>query len=68
MEKNAVADIKNFDIPNPFRIRIIYDFELCVGVDELKETIREINQRGYSLIGVTQHEETYTVFFRRNTV
>lgn len=42
-----------------------YDFELCVGVDELKETLHTINMRGYALICVTQSADVYTVFFGR---
>lgn len=47
--------------------RFIYDFEFCVGLDELKQTIRTINDNGYNLVCVTQCEDTYTVFFRRFT-
>ena len=48
-----------------FQPAFLYDFELCVGTDELKETIRTINNRGYNLVCVSQHEDIYTVFFRR---
>lgn len=65
MCRDPVSDIKNFDIPNPFKPRCLYDFELCVGLDELKETIGEINHNCYTLVGVTQYADTYTVFFRR---
>lgn len=44
----------------------MYDFELCVGFRELKETVRQINENGYALVAVTQNGEGYTVFFRRN--
>lgn len=50
---------------NRSRHAVLYDFELCVGVDELKETIGVINDRGYDLVSVTQYEEVFTVFFRR---
>lgn len=65
MEQNTLNEIRNFDIPNPFKLRALYDFELCVGLVELKQTISEINCNGYTMVGVTQHENTYTVFFRR---
>lgn len=44
---------------------VLYDFELCVGLGELKQTIRTINEHGYVLICVTQFNECYTVFFGR---
>lgn len=44
---------------------VIYDLDLCVGLDELRETIGVINSEGYLLICVTQSEDTYTVFFGR---
>ena len=43
----------------------IYDFIHCVGADALRNTICTINRSGYELVSVTQHEHTYTVFFRR---
>ena len=43
----------------------IYDFSICDGVDALKTVISIINAAGYELVSVTQHEHTYTVFFRR---
>lgn len=46
MSKNTVKEIQEFDIPNPFSSRSIVDIELCVGLDELKETLHEINRCG----------------------
>lgn len=43
----------------------IYDIEICVGVEELKRTIRIINGCGWSIVSMTQFEEVYTVLFRR---
>lgn len=51
--------------PNFLAHWFIYDFEMCVGVEELKETMDVINHHGYDLISVTQSGEVYTVFFRR---
>ena len=65
MSKNTVKEIQEFDIPNPFSSRSIVDIELCVGLDELKETLHEINRCGYMFITATQDGETYTIFFRR---
>ena len=47
------------------RPSFLYDFELCVGLDELKETIQAINEQGYNLVCATQNGDIYTVFFRR---
>lgn len=52
-------------MPPPPPLRIVYDYQFCVEDEELEATIREINDRGYTLISVTQYGETYTVFFRR---
>ena len=43
----------------------IYDFEICVGVDELKRSIRLINDAGWRIIAMTQDDGVYTVLFRR---
>ncbi len=43
----------------------VYDFSICDGVDALKTVISIINAGRYELVSVTQHEHTYTVFFRR---
>lgn len=43
----------------------VYDYEMCDGEGELRQIIEHINTHGYTLISVTQHEHTYTVFFRR---
>ena len=43
----------------------LYDFEVCDGEAELRQIIEHINTHDYTLISVTQHEHTYTVFFRR---
>lgn len=45
--------------------KFLYDYELCVGGVELRETIQEINKCGYNLVCVSQNDEVYTVFFRR---
>lgn len=66
MCRDPVSDIKNFDIPNPFKPRCLYDFEICADYDELKATLKSINHCGYQLVSVTQdHRGFYTVFFRR---
>lgn len=49
----------------PPPLRMVYDYQFCVEDEELEATIREINDRGYKLISVTQYGETYTVFFGR---
>lgn len=43
----------------------VIDFEFCVGREELKQTIVEINRMDYVFAGATQDGDTYTVFFRR---
>lgn len=43
----------------------VYDIEICVGVEELKRTIRIINSSGWPIVSMTQNEEVYTVLFRR---
>lgn len=58
--------IRNFDIPNPFKSKTIVDFEMCVGLDELKSTIHEINRCGYVFLTATQSGDIYTVFFWRH--
>ena len=41
------------------------DYEQCEGEVALRKTIQQINTSGYTLISVSQREDTYTVFFRR---
>lgn len=65
MKKDPLEEIRNFDIPNPFKSKTIVDFEMCVGLDELKSTIHEINRCGYVFLTATQSGDIYTVFFRR---
>lgn len=65
MDEIIRRNIENFDIPNPFKPRSLVDFELCIGLDELRETIHNINVSGYTFLVVTQDREIYTVFFRR---
>lgn len=43
----------------------VYDFEICIGVEELKQTLAKINYHGYDIVAVTQTMDKYTVFFRR---
>ncbi len=43
----------------------IYDFVHCDGDAALRDVIATINSSGYTLVSVTQHEHTYTVFFQR---
>lgn len=64
-EQKVKEEIRSFDIPNPFKIKTIVDFELCVGLDELRETVHTINRCGYTFLTATQDGDTYTVFFRR---
>ena len=56
---------QKFDIPSPIKIRPVVDFQLCVGIEELRETLYFINQYGYTFLTATQNDEVYTVFFRR---
>lgn len=62
---DSLEAIHYFDIPNPFKSKTIVDFEMCVGLDELKSTIHEINRCGYVFLTATQSGDIYTVFFRR---
>lgn len=67
MNKGSIDEIKSFEIPNPFKSRNLYDFEICADYEELKATISAINHCGYQLISVTQDSrDFYTVFFRRS--
>ena len=43
----------------------VYDFEICIGVDELKRALAKINYHGFDIVAVTQTMDKYTVFFRR---
>ena len=46
--------------------RFLYDFELCADLQELKQTLGDINRLGYKLVTVTQDGSgMYTVFFKR---
>ena len=47
---------------------MIYDIEYCVGLDELKRVIHMINVSGWKIVTMTQHEEEYTVLFRRPAI
>lgn len=62
---DAKEDIRNFDIPNPFRPRALLDFEFCADRVELAQTLRAIDRNGYAFLCATQDGESYTVFFRR---
>ena len=53
-------------ICRPPAIRRVCDFQVCIGVDELKQTLRTINDSRWAVISVTQFEEEYTVFFVRS--
>ena len=68
MSKADLDEIRNFDIPNPFKPKTIVDFQLRVGTEELKETLHEINKCGYVFLTATQSDEVYTVFFWRHAV
>lgn len=49
-----------------FQPSLVYDFDLCADVGELRRMIHHINCQGYILVGVTQDlSGMYTVFFRR---
>lgn len=52
--------------PIPLKSKTIVDFEMCVGLDELKSTIHEINRCGYVFLTATQSGDIYTVFFWRH--
>lgn len=67
MTEEVKDAILNFDLPNPLKHqpRSVVDYALCVGTDELRQTLREINRGGYLFLCATQHEDVYTVFFRR---
>lgn len=43
----------------------LYDIEICVGVDELKRTLRIINDAGWKIVAMTQDDGVYTVLFWR---
>lgn len=48
--------------------RFCYDFDICLGTDELKRALTTLNYNGYELVAVTQTMDKYTVFFRRPAV
>lgn len=66
MDPKVRKAIEDYDIPNPFKPRTIVDFELCVGVEELKETLHRINRAGFVFLTATQDGDMYTVFFWRH--
>ena len=45
--------------------RFYYDFQICSGREELVATVASINTNGYNIVSVTQHEDTFVLFFRR---
>ena len=45
--------------------RFVFDFEICRGVDGLRDALQTINFCGYAVISVTQNGTEYTVVFRR---
>ena len=45
--------------------RFVFDFEICRGVDGLRDALQTINFCGYAVISVTQNGPEYTVVFRR---
>ena len=51
-------------VPCP-RPSFLYDFVRCDDWESLTLALAEINENAYTLVTVTQHEEVYTVFFRR---
>lgn len=46
-------------------MRVLYDFAYCVGLDELKNAIHQINESRWEIISMTQNQEEYTILFRR---
>lgn len=51
--------------PNFVAHWFVYDFEVCIGVEELQQALAKINYHGFDLVAVTQTMDKYTVFFRR---
>lgn len=51
--------------PEQSNVRCVYDFEVCIGVEELKLKLSKINSFGFELVSVTQTMDKYTLFFRR---
>lgn len=40
-------------------------FRICANFHDLVRTIEQLNSEEHLVIGITQHEGVYTVFFRR---
>lgn len=47
--------------------RLVYDFELCYGAEELKLTLSKINSFGFVMVAMTENRGIYTVVFQRPT-
>ena len=43
----------------------MYDYIRADGEAQWQRILVTINEQGYTLISVSQHEHTYTIFFRR---
>ena len=42
----------------------MYDYARADGDAQLQRILMTISEQGYTLISVSQHEHTYTIFFR----
>lgn len=51
--------------PNMTAHWFAYDFEVCIGIEELKQALAKINYHGFDIVTVTQTMDKYTIFFRR---
>lgn len=65
MENPNLNAIQTLTFPIPSRPKPLLIFN-CVGVEELKETLYEINKCGFVFLTATQSGDVYTVFFWRH--
>lgn len=54
-------------VPVPWRrLKCVYDYDVCNGLNDLRQVLLYINTSGFDLVNVTQDGAgVYTVFYRR---
>lgn len=45
--------------------RLVYDFEVCHGTEELKLTLSKVNSFRFVIVAMTESSGIYTVVFQR---
>lgn len=62
-------ELEHRSLQSPYRAvrKSMCDYHVADGGIQLRRILATINNQGYELISASQHEHTYTVFFRRPT-